>query len=169
MHSMNVLHDFKFSYYFLMSVIGDTLTLKTILELLPSSPPPLAVSLSCSPQLGWRGWNTYSHSAQLVGQKVRHSARPPVTPPSEVRIESKIEDQRESITPLASLLPLSRIRHPCIQILNLSSHSVGPEIQCVSLSALALLPVPDRYYLVCLQMFPFFAKFLERVVCIHSL
>lgn len=81
-----------------MSVTEDIQKLKTILELLPSSPPPLTVSLNCGPQLGWIGWNTRSHIVQVIGQEVKHSAKPLVTSPSEVRTKSKIKNQQERVS-----------------------------------------------------------------------
>lgn len=88
-----------------MSVTEDTQTLKTILELLPTSPPPLTVSLNCGPQLLWIEWNTHSHIVQVIGQEVRHSAKPLVTPPSEVRTESKIKNQQERVSHSVSCTP----------------------------------------------------------------
>lgn len=81
-----------------MAVAEDTQTLKTILELLPTSPPPLTVSLNCGPQLGWVEWNTHSHIVQVIGQEARRSAKPLVTPPSEVRTESKSKNQQERVS-----------------------------------------------------------------------
>lgn len=119
-----------------MSVTEDTQKLQTILELLPNS--PLTVSLNCGLQLGWIGWNTHSHIVQVIGQEVRHSAKPLVTPPSKVRTESKIKNQQERVTHSVSCTLVPEFYKPPLNsntkpLLFLSQTSVFPE-SCLPLS-----------------------------------